>query len=57
MNFKLEIEFNTPLDFSSMILVFQTPSEMSINEIRVRYTQLMALRSIFKGTVDMNQNS
>ena len=57
MNFKLEIEFNTPLDFSSMILVFQTPSEMSINEIRVRYTQLMALRSIFKGTMDMNQNS
>ena len=56
MYFKLEIELNTSLDFSSMILLFQTPSETSIKEIRVRYAQLMTLRSIFKGTVNMNQN-
>ena len=35
LDIKLEIELNTPLDFSSMILVFQTPSEMSIKGIRV----------------------
>ena len=46
-----------PLDFSSMILLFQTLPEMSIKEIRVRHAQLMALRSIFKGTVNMNQKS
>ena len=34
LDIKLEIELNTPLDFSSMILVFQTPSEMSIKGIR-----------------------
>ena len=56
MNFKLKINLNMSLDFSSMILVFQTLSEMSIKEIRVRYVQLMALRNMFKGTVDMNQN-
>ena len=56
MNFKLKINLNMSLDFSSMILVFQTLSEMSIKKIRVRYVQLMALRSMFKGTVDMNQN-
>ena len=54
LDFKLEIELNMPLDFSSMILVFQTPSEMSMNGIKVRYAQLMGLRNIFKGTVDMN---
>ena len=57
MNFKLKIELNMPLDFSSMILLFQTLPEMSIKEIRVRHAQLMALRSIFKGTVNMNQKS
>ena len=40
LDIKLEIELNTPLDFSSMILVFQTPSEMSIKGIRVRYVDL-----------------
>ena len=54
LDFKLEIELNMSLDFSSMILVFQTPSEMSMNGIKVRYAQLMGLRNIFKGTVDMN---
>ena len=57
MNFKFKINLNMSLDFSSLILVFQTLSEMSIKEIRVRYVQLMALKSMFKGTVDMNQNS
>ena len=32
-------------------LVFQTPSEMSKKGIRVRYTELMTLLSIFKVTV------
>ena len=54
LDFKLEIELNMSLDFSSMTLVFQTPSEMSMNGIKVRYAQLMGLRNIFKGTVDMN---
>ena len=57
MNFKFKINLNMSLDFSSLILVSQTLSEMSIKEIRVRYVQLMALKSMFKGTVDMNQNS
>ena len=35
-------------------LVFQTPSEMSILRIRVRYAGLMALLNVFKGTVDTN---
>ena len=35
-------------------LVFQTPSEMSKKGIRVRYTELMTLLSIFKVTVHMN---
>ena len=35
-------------------LVFQTTSERSIIGIRVGYDKLMALRSTFKGTVDMN---
>ena len=36
------------------LLVFQTPSEMSIKGLRVRYADLMTLVSIFKGTVNMN---
>ena len=40
LNFEPQIELNAPLDFSSMILVFQTPSEMSIKGIRVRYVDL-----------------
>ena len=40
LDIKLEIKLNTPLDFSSMISVFQTPSEMSIKGIRVRYVDL-----------------
>ena len=35
-------------------LVFQTPSEMSKKGIRVRYTELMTLLSIFKVTVHIN---
>ena len=54
LNFEPQIELNVRLDFSSMILVFQTPSEMSIKGIRVGMLNLMALRSMFKGTVDMN---
>ena len=54
LDIKLEIELNTPLDFSSMILVFQTPSEMSKKGIRVRYADFFTLRSKLKFTVDMN---
>ena len=35
-------------------LVFQTPSEMSKKGIRVRYTEVMTLLSIFKVIVHMN---
>ena len=35
-------------------IVFWTPSESSIKGIRVRYTGFLNLRSISKGTVDMN---
>ena len=37
-----------------LCLVFQTHSEMRFIGIRVRYAELMALLSTFKGTVDMN---
>ena len=36
------------------LLVFQTPSEISINGLRVRYAELITLLSVFKSTVDMN---
>ena len=37
-----------------LVLVFQTSSEMGKKRIRVRYTELMTLLSIFKVTVHMN---
>ena len=36
------------------VLVFHTPSEMSKKGIRVTYTELITLLSIFKVTVDMD---
>ena len=36
------------------LLVFDTPLEMSKKGIRVRYTELITLLSIFKVTVDMD---
>ena len=35
-------------------LVVQKPSEMSINGIRMKYTDFLPLLSIFEGTVNMN---
>ena len=51
MPFNSIFELNTPLD-----LVFQILSEMGIKKIRVRYAELMALLSLYKGTVDMNHS-
>ena len=45
--FNSKFVLNTPL-------VVQTPSEMEIKGIRVRYADFMTLQSTFKGTVDMN---
>ena len=36
------------------LLVFQAPSQMCIKELRVRYSELVTLLSIFQGIVDMN---
>ena len=35
-------------------LVYRKPSDVSIKGIRMRYAELMAFLSIFKGPVDMN---
>ena len=43
--------FNWKLELST---VFQTPSETSIKELRVRYAKLITLLIIFKSTIDMN---
>ena len=45
---------NIRAEHTTSIMFFQTPSEMNITEIRVRYAELMALLSAFKGTVDIN---
>ena len=36
------------------LLVFQALSQICINKLRVRYSELMTLLSIFQGTIDMN---
>ena len=43
--------FNWKFELST---VFQTPSETSIKELRVRYAELIALRIIFQSTINMN---
>ena len=47
--FNLKLDLNTPL-----VLIFQTPPEVSIKGIRVRYAEIMTLLSIFKGTMDIH---
>ena len=47
--FNLKLDLNTPL-----VLIFQTPSEVSIKGIRVKYSEIMTLLSIFKGTMDIH---
>ena len=38
-------------------IVFQTPWEISSKGIRMRYADFLTVLSIFKGTVNMNENS
>ena len=42
------------VEHATSFLLFQTPQQMVIKGIRVRYADFMALRGIFKDTLDIN---
>ena len=50
----IEILTRNPSLAHHYFLVFQTPSEMSIKALRVRYAEFIASLSVPQVTVDMN---